>query len=196
MSTHTFTKRRFEQITVKEVYEGSLSTTDSTGFGIPSYVASVIKPGDVLQLELYKFNEIGGLMKPNGEYLFHRSDEYFTRQHEEWLAEHKKKQEDHYEANKDDWQKRTEDLPDRYRARLERFINDPEKGEEFRKEGMGWGYELIVCELACLYEEHGFGGGSFDTEPEPVRAFALDHGTSGNQHAVAKSWASNPEAAL
>lgn len=196
MTTSPFTKRRLEEITVKEVGEGSLSTTDSSGFGIPAYVAAQIKPNDVLHVELYRFNEIGGLMKPNGEYLFHRTDEYFTRQHEEWLKEHKRKQEEYYEANKDDWQQRTESLPARYRNRLERFLDDPEKGEEFRKEGMGWGYELIACELACLYEAHGFGGGTFDSEPDPIRQFAREHGTSGTQHEVAKSWAKRPEMKL
>jgi len=196
MSSQIFTKRRVERITVKKVTEGGLSTTDGTGFGIPAYVAAEIKAGDVLHLELYRFNEIGGLMRPNGEYLFHRTDDYFTRQHEEWLKEHKRKLEERYEANKDDWQKRTEALPARYRKRLERFINDPIDGEEFRKEGMGWGYELIVCELACLYEKHGLGGGSFDSEPEAVREFAREHGTSGNQHEVAMSWVKNQQAEL
>ena len=196
MSENTFTKRRLEQITVKAIDEHGLTTTDHSGFGVPSYVASQVKPGDVLHVEFYKFNNIGGLLKPDGEYLFHRSDEYFDRKFEEWLAKHKQELEERYEANKDDWQQRTEALPPRYRGRLERFLNDPESGAEFRKEGMGWGYELIVCELACLYQEHGVGGGTFDTEPAEIREFASKHGTSGTQHDVAKSWASNPDAAL
>lgn len=196
MTQQTFTRRRLETITIKEVVGSTLSTTESTGFGIPGHVAAVVEPGEEYFLELYRFNDIGGLMKPDGEYLFHRSDEYFTRKHEEWQAKYKRDLEERYEANKDDWLKRTGALPPRYRARLNRFINDPENGEKFRKEGMGWGYELTVCELACLYEQHGFGGGTFETEPTQVQDFARKHGTSGNQHDVAKAWAKNPEEAI
>lgn len=193
MTAQSFTRRRLEKITIKEVGTGSVSTTDSTGFGVPAHVAESVKSGEEYFVELYRFNDIGGLMKPDGEYLFHRTDEYFSRKHEEWLAKYKRDLEERYEANKDDWLKRTYALPPRYRDRLDRFINDPEEGEQFRKEGMGWGYELIICELACLYEQHGFGGGSFDTEPAEVQEFARKHGTSGNQHDVARAWAKNPE---
>jgi len=196
MSQNTFTKRRLEEITIKEVGEGSISTTDSTGFGVPAHIISQINPGDTLYVELYRFNDIGGLMKPDGEYLFHRSDQYFTTKHEEWLKKHKQDLEDRYAANKDDWLKRTYSLPPRYRDRLDRFINDPDDGEEFRKEGMGWGYELVICELACLYEEHGFGDGTWDGEPQAIREYADKHGTSGNQHNVAQAWAKNPAASL
>lgn len=187
-----FTKRKLQKITVKSVDGNSLTTTEHTGFGLPEWVAPAIKAGDELYLELYKFNDIGGLMKPNGEYLFHRSDDYFTQRLAEYLAESKRKNEKFYEENHEDWARRTILLPFRYRTRLERFLNeDPDNS--FRKEPMGWGYELIICELAVLYEEHGFGGGTFETEPEPIKEYARKHGTSGNQHECAKAWAKNQD---
>jgi hypothetical protein len=189
--THlTFTKRRLEKITIKRVDKGSLLTTDSTGFAVPEYVIPEIKEGDTLYLELYKFNDIGGLMKPNGEYLFHRSDDYFIQRLAEFIAENKRKGEEMYHANKADYIRRTKDLPERYRNRLNRFLDDPKSAESFRKEPMGWGYELIICELAVQYEASG------GEDNEDVMTIARHYGTSGNQHDVAKAWAANPEAAI
>lgn len=185
-----FTKRRLEKITVKRVDGNSLTTTDHSGFGIPEHVAPAIKAGDELYLELYRFNDIAGLMTENGEYLFHRTDEYFSKRLEEYLAESKRKNLEWYEKNKEDLERRTNALSPRYKARMERFLNDPEKGEEFRKEAMGWGYELIICELAQMYER------SWGAESDEIGTFARDKGTSGNQHDVAKAWAKNPDAAI
>lgn len=189
---HTFTQRRLEKITIKNVGEGSITSTDHTGFSIPTYVAPLLKAGDVLYVELHKFNHIGGLMLEEGEFLFHRSDEYFTNQLEKYLADSKRRGEERYEANKADYIKRTKELPERYSNRLNRFLNDPESAERFRKEPMGWGYELIICELAVLYEKYGIGSGKWDDEPKEVIDFAKKHGTSGTQHDVARSWANDP----
>lgn len=186
----TFSKRRFEKITIKRVGEGSITTTDHTGFGVPSWVIPAIKVGDELTLELYKFNDIAGLIKENGEYLFHRTDEYFKSKLELYLADANKRREEWYEANKDDLQIRTEKLSPRYKARIERFLAE---SEEFRTEPMGWGYELIICELAMLYEKLGFGDGTWESEPEEIKAFASKYGTSGNQHDCAKMFAKNPD---
>lgn len=182
----TFTKRRLEQITIKEVGTGSLTTTENTGFGIPEYVVPMLKEGEELYVELYKFNEIGGLMKPNGEYLFHRSDDYFANRLAEFIAENKRKGEEMYHANKADYIKRTKLLPERYRNRLNRILDDPKSAESFRKEPMGWGYELIICELAVQYEASG------GEDNEDVMTIARHYGTSGNQHDVAKAWAKHP----
>lgn len=191
MTDHTiFTKRRLEKITVKDVGEGSITTTDHSGFGVPKHIIPEIVVGATYYLELYRFNDIGGLMQEDGLYLFHRSDEYFRITLENYLAESKRKQEKNYEDNKEDWQRRTDALSPRYKARMNRFLNDPEKGEAFRKEGMGWGYELIICELAQQYESSG------GEDNEDVMTIARFYGTSGNQHDVAKAWAKNPDAAI
>lgn len=196
MTTATFTKRRLEKITIKNVGEGSLTTTEHTGFSIPEYVAPLLKGGDVLYVELYRFNDIGGLMLEEGEFLFHRSDEYFTQRLEKFIADNKRKGEERYLANKADYIKRTKELPERYRNRLNRFLENPKTAESFRKDPMGWGYELIICELAVLYEKYPNKRGSWDDEHEEIKAFAHKHGTSGNQHDVARSWANNPDAAI
>lgn len=185
----TFTKRRLDRITVKEVGKGSLSTTEGTGFGIPRYVAPLIKAGDVLFLELYRFNDIAGLMNEDGEFLFHRTDEYFATQHERFIAEMERKNNERLEKHEQEWQARTDALPERYRTRLERFLTG-DNGEDFKRQGMGWGYELIVCELAVLYEK------SDGKDSDEVNAFAKEHGTSGNQHAVARAWAKHKQEAI
>jgi hypothetical protein len=191
---NTFTKRKLEKVVLKSIHGDTVQWVDGWGHSIPPHVTPALSVGETYYLEIYKFNDIGGIMKENGEYLFHRSDDYFILKRAEYLAEAKRKQELHYQNNFVSWTARTAALPDRYKARLERFLNDPDKGEEFRKTGMGWGYELIICELAELYEKHGFGAGtSFEGEPQAIRDFARKHGTIGNQHDVAKAWAKNPE---
>lgn len=191
----TFTKRKYEEFTVKEKGTGSITTTQSSGFGVPEWVPAQLVTGGTYTLELYRFNDIAGIIK-DGEYLFHRSDEYFADRLAKYLEESNRRQLEHYEANKDDWLKRTYQLSPRYRDRLDRFINDPEKGEEFRTQGMGWGYELIICELAQMYEQYGFGDGSWESEPSPIKEFANKYGTSGNQHECAKAFAKNQDVAI
>lgn len=180
---NTFTKRKLEKITIKSVDGNSLTTTEHSGFGLPEWVAPMLKAGDEIFVEFYRFNDIGGLMKPDGEYLFHRSDEYFKEKLEEYLEASRKRAIKWYEDHKEDLEIRTEALEPRYKARMRRFLNDPERGEEFRKEPMGWGYELTICELAQLYTE------SEGADSPEVNDFAKKHGTSGNQHDVAKNWA-------
>lgn len=182
-----FTKRRLEKHVVKSVGEGSVTWDDNSGHGVPPYVVPELIVGGTYYLELYKFNDIGGIMRENGEYLFHRSDEYFAQRLADYLSEAKARQEKNYLDNKNDWLKRTYALSPRYRDRLDRFINDPEKGEEFRTQGMGWGYELIICELAQMYEKSG------GVDNDEIMDYARQHGTSGNQHDCAKAWAKNQD---
>lgn len=186
MMTHTFTKRRIEAFTVKSLGTGSVATTDSTGFGVPEYVMPMLEVGKEYYLELYKFNDIAGILVPEtGEYLFHRTDEYFAISLQKYIEESDRKRKEYYLANKEDWLKRTQALPPRYRTRIERFLAKNEDG--FKEKGMGWGYELIICELAVLYEA------GFKDENTVIREYSRKHGTSGNQHDVAKAWAKNPE---
>lgn len=182
-----YTKRRLEKITIKEVTETSLTTTEHSGFGVPEHVHTMVKAGDEVWVEYRNFNEIGGLMSADGTYLFRRSDEYFKERLENYLAEVKARQAKWYEENKADLETRTEALEPRYKARIRRFLNDPERGQEFREEGMGWGYELIVCELAQMYTV------SEGADTQDINDYAKKHGTSGNQHDVAKAWAKHSD---
>lgn len=54
---------------------------------------------------------------------------------------------------------------------------------------MGWGYELIVCELAVMYAAMGpqilDKTPSTITDTPEISAFADAHGTSGAQHSFA-----------
>lgn len=181
-----FTKRKLEKVVLKSIDGQCVQWAGSTGHSVPLHVIPALVVGATYYLETYKFNDVGGIMQEDGLYLFHRTDEYFADRLAEYIAENKRKNLEWYEENKEDLVRRTNALSERYKARLMRFLSDPEKGEEFRKEGMGWGYELIICELAQLYERSG------GAESDEIGAFAHDQGTSGNQHEVAKIWAKNP----
>lgn len=184
MTKPTFTNRRLEKFTVKSQNGTSIISTDSSGISVPEYVVPEIVVGATYYLELYKFNDIAGLMQEDGLYLFHRSDQYFKIKLDSYLEEAERKRKEWYEANKHDIKTRTDALQPRYRARIERFLGE---SESFRTQPMGWGYELVTCELAQMYERSG---GEDNSE---IDAFAQRHGTSGNQHNVAKMWAKNPE---
>jgi hypothetical protein len=180
-----FTKRRTELFTVKEKGTGSITTTEHSGFGVPKYILPEIEVGQCYTVEFYKFNQVAGVIK-DGEYLFHRSDEYFADQLDRFIEDNRRKELEHWEKNKDDWEHRTNLLPERYKNRLNRFRN-AEDGLKFEQQGLGWGYELICCELAVQYEASG------GEDNEDVMTIARHYGTSGNQHDVAKAWAKYPD---
>jgi hypothetical protein len=86
------------------------------------------------------------------------------------------------EANREDWERRTAALPDWIKPRLQTFVE--RGGQHFAI--MGWGYELVVAELAALYAEHGVPAAD-EPDPDPIRAYADGEGTTGKQHAFARA---------
>ena len=82
-------------------------------------------------------------------------------------------------ANRNKWEEREAALPDWLRSRLETFHTNG--GERF--DLMGWGHELITCELALAYVHSEL------DDDDAIARFAIDNGTTETQHAFAKSLA-------
>lgn len=178
--TETFSDRTLETLVVTRIdkYEDSysISTQGSWGFIAPlSDAVKALQIGDVIQLETKGFNTIGGL-KIKGKWAFHRSDEHFAEQDRKFMEKFEQDKKDLLEANRKDWAWRTIALPQWLWNRIAKFR---ENGKE-RFELEGWGYELIICELAAIYERNG------GIDDDEINDFSRREGTSGNQHNVAK----------
>ena len=175
----TYTGRREEEHTVTDVTDGSISY-GSMGHGMFGEVRGKVKVGDTIVVETRNYSQITGMRPVDGDWWFHKSDEDLDREHKEWVDNLNRERREFLAKNRDKWQAREDALPDWLRDRLTTFHR--QGGEKFALEG--WYYELAVCELAALYDEHGL-----DEEPAdgPVMAYARKYGTSGNQHDFAKA---------
>lgn len=179
ISDASYTDRNHEVITIKRVDPSTrgeeyctVTTTNNSGFGVP-LMHTALRVGGEYTLECKGFNSIAGLLE-NGNYLFRRTDEYFTRQHEEFQADHARRQRENLEKNRDDYRRRENLLSSPWKSRLARFHEDP----TFELEG--WGYELVICELGQLMASG---------DEEAVQAYADREGVSGNQYGCAKALA-------
>lgn len=162
---------------VKEISEtGGISTTDGIYFSVSKDVADKLSVGDAFELETKNLSLITGL-KFNGEWLFRKTDEDLDREHQEFCEKLDKQHEKLLEAKREDWKRRTEALPEWLQGRFRTFFE--RGGRNFEKEG--WGYELVVAELAVLYNESGL------EDTDEINQYADREGTSGNQHAFAKA---------
>ncbi len=112
-----------------------------------------------------------------GEWLWHKTDADLDREHAEWLAKWEAEKAQRLAESQADYLRREGLLPLSLRRRLDRFHANG--GQEFKRDG--WGYELIVCELAVLY------AASEQADTEAIDEYAREHGTSGNQHDYAKA---------
>ena len=112
-------------------------------------------------------------------------DEDLSDQHAEWLEDWNRQKAAILEENREEWQKAQDALPEWIRARLEHFHE--KGGENFALEG--WGYELVIAELAVAYADMGEAivGKSISEieDSETVKAIAESQGTTGNQHSFA-----------
>lgn len=192
--TETFTDRTLKLLTVKSIhrYEGgraSIQGSDGWSALAPAEVAALLDVGDEYELEVQGFNAISG-WKVGGKWIARKSDETFEAERTEWLAKYERDKRDRLDSNRADWTARESYLPDWLRDRITTFHE--KGGEQFELEG--WGYELIVCELAALYVASNL------TDDDTINEFANVHGTSGNQHDVAKALArhhiANPDTSI
>lgn len=183
MAKETYTDRHIEVVRVMKLTPasdgsggGSVDTDHWGGFA-PKEVFEQLHVGDVIEWES-KGSWIAG-WRSNGRWLARHSDQYFEQKHEEFVANMKKREQEALDQHRDEWLKREQALPKWLRDRLATFHE--RGGEEFELEG--WGYELIICELAEMY----YHSGGIDTHE--ISAYADKEGTSGNQHGMAKSLA-------
>jgi len=169
----TYTNRREEEVVVKEVSTTGVLFDSGWGYGPPEGVAKQLQVGETLTAEM-RGTTITGLRRGD-TWIYRNSDEKLEMDHLELVAKFKSDREKMLEEKRQDWAEREAALMPELRERLEHFRA---VGTNFDVDG--WGYELIVCELAQLYLDS-------DLEETPeIEAYADREGTSGNQHGFAK----------
>lgn len=183
-----YTERDTEVVTVKKVSDGGTVTwTNGWSFGgVPAEHRPLLIVGAEFLLESVGFSSITGMATiyrtRDGQavvdrWLWHHTDADREREHAEFVAAMNAEREESWQRNQLDWHQREAKLPSALRRRLDRFrING---GHDF--EISGWGYELVISELAVLYAASG------QQDTEAIDAYARNEGTSGNQHDCAKA---------
>lgn len=181
----TFTDRYLDTRTVAKIEysaDGSASITGSGGWtaGASAEVASRLTKGSEYGLETRggPFGWICG-WRINGEWVARKSDQQMDAEHAEMVAGFERDRREQLAQHRAEWIGREENLPGWLKERIHVFHE--RGGEQFELDG--WGYELVVCELAALYADSG------GQDSAAVLAFAEQHGTSGNQHDCAKALA-------
>jgi hypothetical protein len=188
----TYENRRLQAQWVKkrEHAEGSdhYAITGTTGWtaGCPKEVFDLLPEGKAYVLETVNTSRITGWII-DGKWYDRKSDQDLKREHEAFVADLDRRHREMLDANREDWQRRQDALPDWIRRRLETFHS--RAGEKFARDG--WGYELIIAELAVEYAALGdviLDKDVFqvsDHESEAIKTISREQGTSGNQHSMA-----------
>lgn len=183
-----FTNRFIETKVIKSITRtGTIRFDDGWCFGgAPEHVLEQLTAGGSYLVESQNFSMITGIATYfvttqnyicADQWLWHKSDAQLHAERSEWLMANRLRDEKILEDNREDWTRREAALPLALRRRLERFRANG--GHEF--ELNGWGYELVVCELAELYSHTG------GKDDDAIETFASKQGTSGNQHDYAKA---------
>lgn len=173
-----FTGRHIEITPVEDITDGVIRWGNGFSFGgVPADVLPRLVVGREYMVETRNFSMVTGMAEDNGSWLWRKSDEDLDREHREWQAKVDAEREEQWSKNRERWAAREMALPLSLRRRLARFRDNG--GHDF--EVSGWGYELVICELAVLYEASG------QHDDETVMEYAREHGTSGNQHDYAKA---------
>lgn len=183
-----YSDRTVEVVEIAKVHDGgSVTWTNGWSFGgIPSEHRHLLTVGAEFLSETIRLTQVTGMATmyrtSSGEpvvdeWLWHKTDADLDREHAEMVAGFKREREARWQANKRDWARREALLPLSLRRRLDRFRANG--GHEFETDG--WGYELVVCELAVLYAASG------QAESVAIEEYAREHGTSGNQHGYARA---------
>lgn len=178
-----YTNRNLETTTVRKIqrYEdGTAAITAETGWTAiaPPEVVALLSVGKEYGLETINLSLVTGWFI-DGKWVDRKTDADLERERQEFVEHMNRERRAQLDANRAVWQAREAALPEWVRSRLEHFRG--KGGERFETDG--WGYELIVAELAVLYDASG------GEDDEAVDAFAHEQGTSGNQHDVAKALA-------
>jgi hypothetical protein len=187
-STEGHTERKLTFQTVTHISQDGKAITGSDGWTMiaPDEVAALLKVGSYFGLETKGFNEISG-WHIDGVWYARRSDNAIREDFELFLDNSKKRRLDALESNRPNWQAREAKLPTWIRERLE-YFREQDK-EEFEVEG--WGYELVISELAVMYAKIGeqiLDKTLTDIRPletTEITELADEQGTTGNQHAMA-----------
>lgn len=173
-------RRDIDRYTVRECRDIGDSyeflTTGSTGFVRSKQdVGAQLQPGDVFELETIGFSHITGLAV-DGVWRFRMTDEDLAAEARKFAEDLHRRAVETLEVNKAKWWAIEEQLPDWIRARINRFRDAA--GEKFLLEG--WGYELVIAQLAVLYA---------DGDEAGADELSREVGASGNQVGMARALA-------
>jgi len=181
--TLTARKRDIRHLIVKSAIRSetgtTITTTDGWSFWAKHEHGDQLPAGTAFEQETIGFSKITGLAI-DGRWLYRKSDEELEQEHDAMLAGFAARRREQLEQNRDDWARREALLPDWIRARLTTF----RAADAAYFELEGWGYELIVAELAVAYAASDL------QDDDVVNELAKREGTSGNQHQMAKALAS------
>lgn len=192
----SYTQRSLEAQWVKsrDHREGSdhYAITGTSGWtaGCSKEVYDLLTDEKPFILETIRASQITGWII-DGKWYNRKTDEDLQKDHEKWMANWEREKQESLEKNREDWTRRESLLPKWLQDRLTTFRE--RSGSNFELEG--WGYELVICELAVEYAKLGevildkdmFAVGPF--ESEAIKTIANEQGTSGNQHGAALSLA-------
>lgn len=199
----SYKDRHLEAQWVKEKRkdEDWLSITGSSGWsvGVSQEIYDLLNEGDAYIAE-QKGNRVTGWII-GGKWYGRKTDEDLEAEHQAWLDDWAKKKLETLEKHREEWAIREGALPDWLRVRLQRFHD--EGGENFLLEG--WGYEIVIAELAVQYATIGpdildMDMSQADEAAPGVMVISRTEGTTGNQHgfalALAKEHFREPEKSL
>jgi hypothetical protein len=128
--------------------------------------------GEQLEQETVQLTRITGLRDADG-WLFHMSNQDLAEEARKFSEDMHRRDVERLELNRKKYWAWEEALPDWLRARVRRFRDAA--GEQFLLSG--WGYELVICRLADLFDR------GLQEEAEQM---AKDEGVTGNQWECAK----------
>ena len=171
----TFTGRHENETTVRKVSAGFVTGDNGWTFAPPGEHLDRFKPGLTYTLETRNLSVVTGC-RIDGEWVWRRSDAWLDDDHRAQIARLDSASAERLRNRREEWEAREAALPAWLRSRIEHFRSVA--GERFELDG--WAYELAVAELAVLYDEVGLG------ESDAVTAYGDEHGTSINQHDVAR----------
>ena len=173
--------RHREVVTIEKIDGRTITADQGWSYSVPAEHIGRLAVGMRLTVETVLGSQVTGMAVVDdndhfADWLWLKTSAQLDREHDEKMEQQDRKWQEYLDANREDWQTREAALPSALRRRLERFRQNG--GDGFDRDG--WGYELIICELAVLYE------GSDGEDSEEVMAYANENGTSGNQHGYAK----------
>lgn len=195
--TPTYTDRRsLQTVRIKAMHEdGTIDTEavnpDEPGLqgwswgGHPSL--RNLEAGAVLLVETQNLSSIVGVAVPDTQqpdmesshgWRFRKSDQVLDAEHAAWSHALNRRRQADLDQNREDWQRREDLLPEWLRVRLLTFHKTG--GEAFELDG--WPYELAICELAALLDEHGN-----ELDAPEVKDLLHREGYSGNQVGFARA---------
>lgn len=157
-----------------ESYDGSRGW--SFGFAVPEGLT--VEVGDVGVVGIDGFNHIGFIFI-NRTVVKNFTTEDYEREHQEFLDDWDRRKRETLEANRAVWEARESYLSKPLRERIQHFRENSE--DDFDLEG--WGYELVIAELADALVASNL------EETDEIKAMDAYSECSGNQFEIARALA-------